>query len=137
MDVAKISRGLAFSLRIRSGPMKFEKLQKEGVVIFRVKEKKIDSSLAPELKKELLTAVVHDTPKLIVDMASVSYVDSSGLGALLFGVRQANRYNGNLVILNIQPKVKKLIDIAHLSHALKAYESEKEAIRALRGDGSA
>ena len=100
--------------------MKFEKLQKEGVVIFRVKEKKIDSSLAPELKKELLTAVVHDTPKLIVDMASVSYVDSSGLGALLFGVRQANRYNGNLVILNIQPKVKKLIDIAHLSHELKA-----------------
>ena len=114
--------------------MKFEKIQKEGVVVFRLKEKKIDSPLAPELKKELLTAVVHDSPNIIVDMSSVTYVDSSGLGALLFGLRQANRYRGNLVLLNPQPRVQKLIEIAHLSRALAVFEDEQTAIGVLRSE---
>jgi len=116
--------------------MRFEKIQKEGVVIFRVKEKKIDSPLAPALKKELLAAVVHDSPNLVVDMSAVSYVDSSGLGALLFGLRQANRYQGSLVVLNPQPRVQKLIEIAHLSRALIIYGDEQEAISALRAEGT-
>ena len=108
--------------------MKHEKTIKKNTVVVKILERRIDSALSPDFKKNLLAHIVQDSPNIIIDLADVEYMDSSGLGALLFGKRQAERFLGNLVIINPGPKVLKLIEIARLSDTLMIFESEKKAI---------
>jgi len=108
--------------------MKLEKIVKKEVVIIKVLEDRVDSKITPEFKKELLAHIVQNSPNVIIDLAGVDYMDSSGLGALLFGKRQSERFLGNLVVINPSPKVQRLVDIAHLNQTLLIFNSEKEAI---------
>lgn len=116
--------------------MKFEKVTNDDVVILRILESKVDSNMAPGLKKELLGHIVQDSPNMIIDLNAVEYMDSSGLGALLFGRRQAERFLGNFVIINPSPRVLKLIDIAHLTQTLTIFDSEEEAILSFKTQSS-
>ncbi len=107
--------------------MKYEKIVKDDIIILKILENHVDSKMAPELKKEFLAIIVQDTPNIIVDLSEISYMDSSGLGTLLFGRRQAERFQGRLVIAHPGPKVKKLIEIAHLTQTLMIFDSLKDA----------
>ena len=69
--------------------MKYQIEKNENVQIIRIKEERLDSNLAPELKTIFLVLTKHENAKILIDLEQVSYVDSSGLGALLFGFRQA------------------------------------------------
>ena len=108
--------------------MKYEKVVKKNHVLIKILERRIDSTLTPEFKKNLLAHIVQDSPNIIIDLSDIDYMDSSGLGALLFGKRQAERFLGNLVIINPGPKVQKLIEIARLSQTLLVFETERKAI---------
>lgn len=109
-----------------------EKQSKEGFVVIQVKEDKLDSSLAPEFKKELLATAVQDSPNIIIDVSRVGYMDSSGLGSLLFAHRQAIQNGGNFVIIKPNAKIKKLIDIAQLSRVLFLCDSESDAVHLIQ-----
>jgi len=108
--------------------MKYEKKVVNQVVLIKIFEPRIDTSKSPDLKKELLGWIVQDLPNLVLDLAKVEYMDSSGLGAILFGIRQAQRFQGNLVIINLGQQVKKLLEIAHLTKTISVFASEKEAL---------
>ena len=112
--------------------MKFEKVVKDDIIILRILEPRVDSKMAPEFKKELLRHIVQDSPNMIIDIKEVEYMDSSGLGSLLFGRRQAERFLGSFVVISPSPRVQKLIDIAHLTQALTIIESEEEAINSFK-----
>ena len=63
------------------------------------------------------------------DLKKVEYVDSSGLGALLFGHRQAQAHSGKMKLIHVNPRVNTLIQIAKLQDILERYEDEAVAIR--------
>lgn len=108
--------------------MQFMTEEKRGVKILRLNEKRLDTATAPHLKVELIVLTGKDPCKIIVDLNDVVYADSSGLGALLLGLRQARDKGGRLVLLNIQKRVKDLIHIARLEDVLLSFENEDEAI---------
>ena len=116
--------------------MKFEKVVKDDIIILRILEPRVDSNMAPEFKKELLGHIVQDSPNMIIDLHAVEYMDSSGLGALLFGRRQADRFLGKLVVISPSARVQKLIDIAHLTQALTILDSEEEAFLSFKKQSS-
>jgi len=100
----------------------------QGVRILRLLEPKLDSSQAADLKKELLGHVVQGHVNLVINLEKVTYVDSSGLGALLFGLRQARNNGGVLKLVRPQPDVLRLIQIARLDRTLEIFETESEAV---------
>lgn len=108
--------------------MKFQNEEKSGVKIYRIHEERLDSRIAPDLKTELLVAFNAGNQKLLVDLKSVKYIDSSGLGALLFGLRQIREIGGDLKLLNATSRVLKLIEIGHLTGHLLNYKNETDAI---------
>ncbi len=114
--------------------VKLYKHQNNNIVLIKVLENKIDSALAPEFKKELLATVFQETPNMIIDLVNVDYMDSSGLGSLLFGHRQAGRNNGTMVLIKPRHRVKKLIDIAQLTRVLQICDSEEDAIKLIQGE---
>ncbi|MDZ7296226.1 MAG: STAS domain-containing protein [candidate division KSB1 bacterium] len=105
--------------------------ERQGVKVVRLHEKRLDSPLAPKLKTEFLVLLSQPPYKIALDLSEVEYADSSGLGALLLGVRQARDKGGKMVVVNPQKRVADLIRIAHLEEILTTLETEQEAIALL------
>ncbi|NVJ85604.1 MAG: STAS domain-containing protein [Algoriphagus sp.] len=107
--------------------MKYSIDKKEQYVIFTPLEEKLDSSLAPKLKSELLTVHAEGYAKLVLDLSNVKYVDSSGLSALLVGDREYGNNGGLFLISGVQDHVMKLLKISMLDKKLNLVADLEEA----------
>jgi len=103
-----------------------------GVKIFRLKEDRLDSHIASELKAQLLVLLANDVQSVVVDLTETNYVDSSGLGALLLGIRQARENDSKFAVFGANKRILNLIKIAHLEGVIINYNSEKDALKASR-----
>ena len=74
----------------------------------------IDLHSSPGLRKVLLDYVQQKTPRLIIDLSAVTYVDSSGVGTLVELKRKLDRQRGQVVLVGVQPRVKSVFEITQL-----------------------
>jgi len=109
--------------------MKLQKHENSGVTIYRIQDERLDTLVAPDLKTEILVDLNAGIRHLLMDLKQVKYIDSSGLGALLFGLRQIRENGGDLKLLNATTRVCKLIEIGHLESHLVNFDDESEALR--------
>ena len=75
--------------------MAFVRENKDGITIIHIEHERLDSIIASDLKTELLLSVDEGANKILIDLSRVNYADSSGLGALLFGLRQLKNLGVN------------------------------------------
>lgn len=108
--------------------MKYEVDKKEKYTLVRLNEEKLDASVAPELKSELITMHAEGTQNMILNMSSVKYTDSSGLSALLVGNRVFREDGGMFVMSSLNDHVVKLIKISQLDSVLTISSTPEEAI---------
>jgi len=108
--------------------MAIAKSEKNGIVIIKIERERLDSLIASELKTELLLTVDGGANKILIDLSDVKYADSSGLGALLFGLRQVQNIGGQMNLYGASKKVMNLIKIARLEDRLINYENKNEAL---------
>src|SRR5262245_52222861 len=66
--------------------------------------------------------------KLLVNLAGVSHVDSSGVGELVSAYAAANRDGASLKLVNLQHAVENLLQLTKLLTVFEAYESEEAAV---------
>ncbi len=102
-----------------------------GVVILRVHEKSLNQDKAPTLKEIIYNEMAKGYVHMIIDLQDVRDVDSSGLGAFLFGKRLANNNGGELVLLHPGKFVQNLLRIAQLTTILKVFDNENAALEFL------
>jgi len=85
--------------------------------------------------REVMVEIIEDGgANLIVSMRKVEYIDSSGLGALVGGLKRASERNGRILIVCDQPQVRKVFEITGLEKVFPLYDEEQEAVAALLGD---
>ncbi len=108
--------------------MKFTLDRQEKYNTLKLDEEKLDSTVSPELKSEFLTINGQGVINLIVDLADVKYVDSSGLSSLLVGNRVFSEAGGSFVLCNVSDHAKKLISISQLDSVLSVTQSVEEAV---------
>jgi anti-anti-sigma factor len=111
--------------------MKYAVDKKEQFVLFTLMEEKLDSTLSPQLKSELLTVHAEGYKNLILDMSSVKYADSSGLSALLVGNRAFSEEGGVFVLSSLQEHVVKLLKISMLDKVFKVVDDNEAAAEAV------
>jgi anti-sigma B factor antagonist len=74
-----------------------------------------------------LTAVAACEPQIIVDLAGLEFIDSSGLEALARGRRRARQAGGDLVLAAPQHRVRLVLAITRLTDAFCVYATVEEA----------
>jgi anti-sigma B factor antagonist len=74
-----------------------------------------------------LTQIAAREPRIIVDLAGLEFIDSSGVAALARGRRQARRAGGDLILAAPQRKVMRVLAIIRLAEAFSVYATVKEA----------
>jgi anti-sigma B factor antagonist len=112
--------------------MNFDRVEIGDVAVIRVKEKKLTSAEAPEMKTALLGLVLEEHEKILINLAEVEYMDSTGLGSFLFGIRQAQQHAKQMEFCALQPRIQFLIRIAHLEDVMRVHKTEKEALKKMK-----
>jgi anti-anti-sigma factor len=117
--------------------MKFREDKIDAVLVLRLEEARLDGTISSEMKTELLRLVETENEKnILLDLASVEYADSSGLGSLLFGHRQAANHDGAMKLLHLNQKVLTLMKIAKLERLLEWYQDEDTALNSFGKTGA-
>jgi anti-sigma B factor antagonist len=104
--------------------MNFDVRKNGNSVTLKLNERKLDSSVSPELKGEFLILCKPKVETLYVDLGTVDFCDSSGLSALLIADRKMKEHGGKVVLQNVHKKVVSLIKISMLDRLFEIHESQ-------------
>ena len=70
--------------------------------------------------------------RILLNLAGVSYIDSSGIGELVSSYTAINNAGGQLKLLNLTQKLQDLLAITKLLTVFDVYESEAEALNSFK-----
>jgi anti-sigma B factor antagonist len=91
----------------------------------------IDVYTAPTLRERLNDLVSQGEYDLVVDMAGVEFLDSTGLGVLVGGLKRARSHQGTLRLVCDQEKIIKVFRITGLTKVFPIYASLDDALTAV------
>jgi len=89
---------------------------------------RLDLLSASELKRELAQLVSEGHTRLLVDLDEVPFVDSTGLGALVSGLKAARQAGGDLRLLRPGEQTKVVLELTTLERILQSYDTVEEAL---------
>jgi anti-sigma B factor antagonist len=67
--------------------------------------------------------------KIVLNLAEVNYIDSSGVGELVSSFTTVEKEGGQLKLLNLTSKVHELLAITRLLTVFQVFDNEQEAVR--------
>ena len=74
----------------------------------------VDLYSSPELREAILKAVPSAEGGLAIDMAGVTYIDSSGVATLVEGLRSTREHGTGFVLVSPSPAVVQVLELARL-----------------------
>jgi anti-sigma B factor antagonist len=105
------------------------KIEEQGqVVLIEIKEERLDAHNSGELKAEMLKLFDEGKNNILIDLKDVRFVDSSGLGSLVSGFKNASARNGNLKLCGLQPQVKSMFELTRLHRVFEIFPGAEEAL---------
>lgn len=96
-------------------------------VIF-VHEDRLDANNSEELKAEINKLIENGSKELIIDLNDVHFIDSSGLGALVSGFKNASTHQGRIKLSALQTQVKSMFELTRLQRVFEIYQTVDEAL---------
>ncbi len=103
----------------------------EDVLIFTIENEVLNHTVSSQLKETILMEFTGECENIILDLSNVKEMDSSGLGALLFGKRQAHNCGGDLYLVGVAPSIMNMMQIAQLSRSFAFFDTLEEALESL------
>lgn len=100
----------------------------DGTVIIHIDEERLDAHNSADLKLEFQQLFASGSPNLLVDLQHVRFIDSSGLGALVSGFKNATSSHGNLQLAALQPQVKSMFELTRLHRVFEIYQTVADAL---------
>jgi anti-sigma B factor antagonist len=90
----------------------------------------IDVYTAPKLREQLIDLVSSGQYHLVVDMEGVEFLDSTGLGVLVGGLKRVRAHEGSLRLVCTQERILKIFRITGLTKVFPIHSSVEEAVAA-------
>jgi anti-sigma B factor antagonist len=88
----------------------------------------VDVYTAPSLLEKLTTLIEDGGYQVIVHMEGVDFLDSTGLGVLVNGLKQVRAHDGWIDLVCTQGRILRIFKITGLNKVFKIYDSVAEAI---------
>jgi anti-sigma B factor antagonist len=107
--------------------MSFEEVD-QGTHVVLAPEGKFNLVAAPPFKARIDDLVAGGRARLVVDLHAVDFIDSSGLGALIGGLKSARQQGGDLRIADPGDQVRAVLKLTNLDRILPPYATVQEAL---------
>ena len=109
--------------------LKLGHYSKDGIEVVNV-EGEIDICTAPRLRELLIDLASKNTCQLIVNLEKVGFLDSTGLGVLVGGLKRVRPHDGWLDLVCTQERILKIFKITGLTKVFGIYQTVDQAIAA-------
>lgn len=107
--------------------MKLRQEKAKGFMVLTIQEERIDAHNSTELKEHFLSMMEQGDTQILVQLEQVRFIDSSGLGALLSGFKNAESRSGKLALTNLQPQVLSMFELTRLNRVFEIYTDLEQA----------
>ena len=104
----------------------------EGIAIINV-QGRLDAAAAPTFKQQVAEAISQGNIRLALHIAHVSFMDSTGLAALVSAFKAARKVDGDISIIAPSPQVQKLLKLTAMDRVFRVFPSPDEALQQLGG----
>lgn len=101
---------------------------REGIAILDAKGQIVAGDSADLIRERLRTLSASGTANAIVNLAGVTYIDSSGLGALVMSFSTLRKASGALKLLNLTRRNIELLVLTKLETVFEVFDDEQSAV---------
>ena len=108
--------------------MKHEVIKKQGASIVVLKGD-VDLESSPAAREVLLKSV-EGAGKVLVDLSSVTYIDSSGVASLVEALQAAKRNGGRFALVAASDPTRRVLELARLDKVFTIYKTVDEGLQA-------
>ena len=89
----------------------------------------VDVHSAPRLREKLVELVSEGARKIVVDLDGVDFLDSTGLGVLVGGLKRVRSHDGDMGLVCTRTRILKVFELTRLTEVFKISASLDEATR--------
>jgi anti-sigma B factor antagonist len=104
---------------------------REGVAVIMLSGE-VDVYTSPRLKQEMVDLLNQGQAHLIVDLNGVEYLDSTGLGVLIGGLKRARERDGDLRLICENMRILRIFEITGLTKIFEIDNNEGDALAKLK-----
>lgn len=90
----------------------------------------VDVYTAPLLRQAIVDQVDSGTKHLLINLSKVEYLDSTGLGILIGGVKRLKEQDGSLRLVGPSARITRIFEITGLNKIFEVFDSEQTALSA-------
>jgi anti-sigma B factor antagonist len=110
--------------------MRFEERNIGDAFVVKVLENRIAADIAARFKADLIEFVTAGHPKFVLDLSEVSFIDSSGLGALI-GTLKAIGDDGEIALCGAHETVASMFKLTRMNKIFRLFKTPEDAAAAL------
>jgi anti-sigma B factor antagonist len=107
----------------------------QGISIVRVNETRLLYPLLSEFANTISSLIGSGEHRLLLDLSSVTYVDSATIGCLMDLYRQAAAAGGSLKLAGVQKRVESMLTMTGAQDVLEIHADEPSAIKSFGANG--
>jgi anti-sigma B factor antagonist len=91
----------------------------------------IDVYTSPKVKDAVGDLIDRGVYHLVINLENVRYIDSTGLGVLIGGLKRVREHGGTVNLVCSNPQIRKIFDITGLVKIFGIFDNEDAALKAL------
>ncbi|MBP2228767.1 anti-sigma B factor antagonist [Azospirillum agricola] len=103
------------------------------VLVLAVEAPRLDAALAVRFREEMLQHLAEEPGRVVFDFSGVTFLDSSGLGALVSVVKRVN-HHCKPVLCGLQPAVRTMFALTRMDKVLQVRGTVDEAVASLAAE---
>jgi anti-sigma B factor antagonist len=89
----------------------------------------IDLANSPQVRKALLHEVRENrTPRVVMNLSKVRYIDSSGVASLVEGLKASRDLGLRFILFGLSPSAREVLQLSRLLKIFEVYDSEDQAL---------
>jgi len=108
--------------------LEIQQREREGVVIVGLEGRITVGPESSALRDKVSALAAEGSRNIVLDLAGVDYIDSTGLGALVICATSLRKSGGNVKLLNLTPRSIELLVMTKLATVFEIFTDETEAV---------
>ncbi len=109
--------------------MELECRETDGVLVVKPLVSRLDAAVAVPFKEQVKSWIDEGRRRFVLDLSQVTFVDSSGLGAIV-SIHKKLRNDGKLVVCGLTGNVMNLFDMTRVDRIIPIFSTVEEAVDA-------
>lgn len=105
--------------------------ESENIYVVTTPER-IDAGNSQALKDVVMDIVSKNFFKIVIDLSSTAFIDSSGLGALVSKISVCKNNGGDVRLVVTSKRIIEILQITHLDKILKCFDNLNDALKSFK-----